>query len=86
MQRMISDRNPIIESIENLKDLPTLPQVAQRVVALSQDPNTSYRDLKTVILPDPPLAAKVMMMANSAFFHRRKQAKTLEEKSEAKRS
>ena len=79
MQRMISDRNPIIESIENLKDLPTLPQVAQRVVALSQDPNTSYRDLKTVILPDPPLAAKVMMMANSAFFHRRKQAKTLEE-------
>jgi len=79
MQRMISDRNQIIESIENLKDLPTLPQVAQRVVSLSQDPNTSYRDLKTVILPDPPLAAKVMMMANSAFFHRRKQAKTLEE-------
>ena len=79
MQRMISDRNQIIESIENLKDLPTLPQVAQRVVALSQDPKTSYRDLKTVILPDPPLAAKVMMMANSAFFHRRKQAKTLEE-------
>jgi len=79
MQRMISDRNQIIESIENLKDLPTLPQVAQRIVALSQDPKTSYRDLKTVILPDPPLAAKVMMMANSAFFHRRKQAKTLEE-------
>jgi HD-like signal output (HDOD) protein len=79
MQRMISDRNQIIESIENLKDLPTLPQVAQRVVALSQDPKTSYRDLKTVILPDPPLAAKVMMMANSAFFHRRNQAKTLEE-------
>jgi len=79
MQHMISDRNQIIESIENLKDLPTLPQVAQRVVALSQDPKTSYRDLKTVILPDPPLAAKVMMMANSAFFHRRNQAKTLEE-------
>jgi len=79
MQRMISHRDQIIESIENLKDLPTLPQVAQRVVALSQDPKTSYRDLKTVILPDPPLAAKVMMMANSAFFHRRNQAKTLEE-------
>lgn len=79
MQHMISDRDQIIESIENLKDLPTLPQVAQRVVALSQDPKTSYRDLKTVILPDPPLAAKVMMMANSAFFHRRNQAKTLEE-------
>lgn len=47
-------RDRITEAIENLKDLPTLPQVAQRVLALSQDPKTSYRDLKTVILPDPP--------------------------------
>lgn len=72
-------RKQIIAAIENLKDLPTLPQVAQRILALSQDPKTSYRDLKNVILPDPPLAAKVMMMANSAFFHRRDPAKTLEE-------
>jgi putative nucleotidyltransferase with HDIG domain len=72
-------RKRIITAIESLKDLPTLPQVAQRIVALSQDPKTSYRDLKNVILPDPPLAAKVMMMANSAFFHRRDSAKTLEE-------
>jgi putative nucleotidyltransferase with HDIG domain len=72
-------RKQLIASIENLKDLPTLPQVAQRIVALSQDPKTNYRDLKNVILPDPPLAAKVMMMANSAFFHRRDSAKTLEE-------
>ncbi len=79
MQNTTYRRDQITEAIENLKDLPTLPQVAQRVVALSQDPKTSYRDLKTVILPDPPLAAKVMMMANSAFFHRRDQAKTLEE-------
>jgi hypothetical protein len=73
------DREKIAAAIEKLSDLPTLPQVAQRVVELSQDPKTSYRDLKTVILPDPPLAAKVMMMANSAFYHRRDPAKTLEE-------
>jgi len=79
MQNSSYQREQIITAIENLEDLPTLPRVAQRVVALSQDPKTSYRDLKTVILPDPPLAAKVMMMANSAFFHRHKQAKTLEE-------
>jgi len=79
MQNTSYQREHIIAAIEKLKDLPTLPRVAQRVVALSQDPKTSYRDLKTVILPDPPLAAKVMMMANSAFFHRRNQANTLEE-------
>ena len=79
MQNSSYQREQIITAIENLEDLPTLPRVAQRIVALSQDPKTSYRDLKTVILPDPPLAAKVMMMANSAFFHRHKQAKTLEE-------
>jgi len=79
MQDLRFRKEKIRKSIENLKDLPTLPQVAQRIVALSQDPKTSYRDLKTVIFPDPPLAAKVMMMANSAFFHRRDSAKTLEE-------
>jgi putative nucleotidyltransferase with HDIG domain len=79
MQNLEPRRIQLIELIENIKDLPTLPQVAQRIVALSQDPKTSYRDLKNVILPDPPLAAKVMMMANSAFYHRRDPAKTLEE-------
>ncbi len=79
MQNTSNQREQITAAIENLQDLPTLPQVGQKVVALSQDPKTSYRDLKTVILPDPPLAAKVMMMANSAFFHRRNKAKTLEE-------
>ena len=72
-------KKQIAAVIENLEDLPTLPQVVQRVVALSQDPKTSFRDLKKVILPDPPLAAKVMKMANSAFFHRRQPAKTIEE-------
>jgi putative nucleotidyltransferase with HDIG domain len=72
-------RKHITAEIENLDDLPTLPQVAQHVIALSQDPKTSFRDLKKVIISDPPLAAKVMMMANSAYFHRRNSAKTLEE-------
>ena len=79
MQSSRDRRHQIIKAIENIKDLPTLPKVAQRVVALSQDPKTSYRDLKSIILPDPPLAAKVMMMANSAYFSRRNPAKTLEE-------
>ena len=79
MQRTNNQREAIIEAIENLTDLPTLPQVARRVVALSQAPNTCYRDLKTVILPDPPLDAKVMMMANSAFYQRQSRANTLEE-------
>jgi len=79
MQSSRDRRHQIIKAIENIKVLPTLPKVAQRVVALSQDPKTSYRDLKSIILPDPPLAAKVMMMANSAYFSRRNPAKTLEE-------
>jgi len=79
MQDFKLQRKQLVDSIENIKDLPTLPQVAQRIVSLSQDPKTSYRDLKNVILSDPPLAAKVMMMANSAFFHRQNPAKTLEE-------
>ncbi len=71
-------RKHLTEEIEEIDDLPTLPQVAQHVISLSQDPKTNFRDLKKVIISDPPLAAKVMMMANSAYFHRRKAAETLE--------
>ena len=79
MPKLSIRRKHLTEEIEEIDDLPTLPQVAQHVIALSQPPKTNFRDLKKVIISDPPLAAKVMMMANSAYFHRRKAAETLEE-------
>ncbi len=76
---MNQTRAEVIQTIMELKELPTLPEVAQRVYAKAQDPNVGIRDLKKLILPDPPLSAKVMKLANSAAFARRNPAKTLEE-------
>jgi HD-like signal output (HDOD) protein len=42
MPNLRTRRKHITEEIENIDDLPTLPQVAQHVIALSQDPKTSF--------------------------------------------
>ena len=45
-------RKHLTDEIEELDDLPALPQVAQHVIALSQDPKTNFRDLKKVIIAE----------------------------------
>jgi HD-like signal output (HDOD) protein len=48
--------------------LPVLPEVAGRVIALSNDPNTEIDDLAAVINRDQTLAATVLGHANSAAY------------------
>ena len=56
------------EMIESITDLPTLPIVVSDIVGLASDPNTSLTDMYNVICRDPPFAAKVLKVANSAFY------------------
>lgn len=58
------------EYLKNLQDLPSLPAVAIQAIAVAEDPSSSASDLLRVILTDPPLAAKVLKVANSVHFHR----------------
>ena len=51
-------------------DLPPLPQVASRVVALVEDPDTSARDVTEVIASDQALTAKILKASNSAYYGR----------------
>lgn len=48
--------------------LPTLPAVVQKVNALLQDANTGTREIAQLIAQDPPLAAKVLKIANSSYY------------------
>ncbi len=61
---------PILEAIKNIQDLPTLPMVAMEVMSLSRSPNVSIKSISECIHKDPPLAAKVLKMANSTFYRR----------------
>src|SRR5581483_1694328 len=58
------------EYLRNLGDLPSLPAVAVQALAVAEDPSSTASDLLRVIMSDPPLAAKVLKVANSVHFHR----------------
>lgn len=63
--------------IQNLGELPPLPQVATRVIRLSADSDTSSEDLQNLIRMDQALSSQVLRIANSALFGRVREVSTL---------
>lgn len=54
--------------VQELKSLPALPDTVERVRASMSDLSISPRDVAQTILKDPPVAAKVLSVANSAAY------------------
>lgn len=48
----------------------TLPPVAQRIYTLAGDPNAGYDQIAKLAATDPPLAGRLIALANNAFFGR----------------
>ncbi len=53
-----------------MKDLPPMPQVAQRARQVLANPNSSYSDLAKVIETDQGIVTRVLKMANSPYYGR----------------
>ena len=51
-----------------LDDLPTLPQVMQRILETVDDERSSAKDLTALLEGDPSISARVLRLSNSAFF------------------
>ncbi len=49
-------------------ELPTIPRVVQRLIAALRDPDVDTRKIGEALVQDPVLSAKVLRLANSAFF------------------
>ncbi len=62
-----------------IEDLPTLPAVAQEALGLLTDPGTEPEELDAVLGRDPALALKVFRLANSAYYRRRRDVRSLTE-------
>lgn len=62
------NRTSILALLDEPNALPPVPPVAQQVVRLSEDDNTHASALARVISNDPALAARLLRVANSAFF------------------
>ncbi|HHO76895.1 MAG TPA: HDOD domain-containing protein [Deltaproteobacteria bacterium] len=60
----------VFDTIKNIDDLPTLPSVAMEVIGLSRSAEVSINKVSECIYKDPPLATKVLRVANSAFYRR----------------
>lgn len=54
--------------VKRIKNLPTLPVIVQKIIKMVEDPDTSSSDVAALIAQDQVLSAKVLRMANSAFF------------------
>jgi len=54
--------------IQRLEYIPTLPIIFRKIIQTLNDPNSSAKDLKNVIVNDQSISAKVINLANSAYF------------------
>jgi HD-like signal output (HDOD) protein len=58
----------LLKRIESGYTLPSLSPVALKLIELASDENSSVDDLVRLIEKDPPLALRLLKLANSAFF------------------
>ena len=68
---MTSDRNYTQAEekfLDNIKDLPTLPTVVAQVMVTLDQPTSSARDLERLVANDQAIAARLLKLANSAFY------------------
>ena len=54
--------------LDNLKELPTLPTVVAQVMFTLDEPTSSARDLERLVINDQAIAARLLKLANSAFY------------------
>ena len=54
--------------LSSIRNLPTLPTVADNVIKLTQNPDSTAFDIATAISQDQALASKVLRTANSAYY------------------
>jgi len=60
--------NEIKKRVQQIKELPTIPQMAQKIIELRMDSNANSEMLAKLVELDPSLAAQVIRYARSPFF------------------
>ena len=62
------DREDIRLGIRNIKNLPTLPVIMSRVLEVADDSGSSANELADIVSKDMSVSAKVLNLANLAFY------------------
>jgi len=64
----MQEKAEVKRRVKRIKNLPTLPGIVQKISSMVESPHTSSADVGRLISQDQVLSAKVLRMANSAFF------------------
>ena len=62
-----------------LRDLPTIPVIAQKILAVVDQDNTAAEKIATLIESDQSLTVRILTLANSAYYGRRRQIATVKQ-------
>ncbi len=64
----MSDIQDIQKLINDLREIPAMPNVVMQAINLVKNPNASIKDLANIICYDQSLSAKVLTLVNSAYY------------------
>ncbi|RDH83094.1 MAG: hypothetical protein DIZ80_12620 [endosymbiont of Galathealinum brachiosum] len=71
---------PAVESLlASCTNLPSLPSVVVKIIDASKDPDISLTDVADIIRVDPALSVKLLKVANSSLYARRRKITSLRE-------
>lgn len=75
---MTLTQSSALKRIQTYGQLPTLPEVLARLLAEIEDESSSAEDLTAIITSDPAITARILRLANSAFYGSRFQIDTIQ--------
>lgn len=67
------------ELADKVRDIPPLPMVAARVMELTEDPDATVLSIEREILKDQGLSARILRLANSAYYGMSRRVGTVSE-------
>lgn len=69
--------NNLLVQLEEMDDLPSPPDIVTRIIELLRDPESDIKELMDTLTKDPALVAKILKIANSAMYARRREVTNL---------
>lgn len=58
----------VIERIDKIENLPTIPSILRKILGIIEDPNVSLQKISDFVASDPTLTARILKMVNSPVY------------------
>ncbi len=73
-----TELNELVKRV-NESDISSIKEVIMKLISVINDPKSSAKDLKEIIEKDPPLSARLLRLANSAYYGLRRRIGNIQE-------